>query len=81
MMRTVDCRTAAIVLCLLGYLVSKAVTKTLREDSATEGKCFILFYFFSPPFALFRRTLLVSWLMLLACSDADVTKTWLTLAS
>ncbi|XP_071385354.1 protein FAM171A1 [Centroberyx affinis] len=37
MMRVVDwSRTAAIVLCLLGYHVSKAVTKTLQEDNATE---------------------------------------------
>lgn len=39
MMRTVDWRRiAAIVICLLGYFASKAVTKTLREDTATEGK-------------------------------------------
>ncbi|XP_044065315.1 protein FAM171A1 isoform X3 [Siniperca chuatsi] len=38
-MRAVDRRrTAAIVLCLLGYLVSKAATKTVPEDTATEGK-------------------------------------------
>lgn len=37
MMRAVDWgRTAAIVLCLLGLIVSKAVTKTLPEDTATE---------------------------------------------
>lgn len=30
-------RTAAVVLCLLGY-ISKAVTKTSPEDAATEGK-------------------------------------------
>ncbi|KAM8735761.1 protein FAM171A1 [Acanthopagrus schlegelii] len=37
MMRAVDRRrTAAIVLCLLGYLVSGAVAKTLPEDTATE---------------------------------------------
>ncbi|XP_022621905.1 protein FAM171A1 isoform X3 [Seriola dumerili] len=37
MMRAEDwSRTAAIVLCLLGYLVSKAVTKTLPEDTVTE---------------------------------------------
>ncbi|KAF3691919.1 Protein FAM171A1 Precursor [Channa argus] len=35
MMRVVD-GTPAIVLCLLGFLVSKAATKTLPEDSATE---------------------------------------------
>lgn len=37
MMRAVDW-TAAVVLCLLGYLVCKAVTKTLPGDTATEGK-------------------------------------------
>lgn len=31
-------RTAAVVLCLLGHLVSKAVAKTSPEDAATEGK-------------------------------------------
>nr|XP_046255305.1 protein FAM171A1 [Scatophagus argus] len=37
MMRTVEWRrTAATLLCLLGYLVSKAVTKTLPENTATE---------------------------------------------
>ncbi|XP_035527986.1 protein FAM171A1 [Morone saxatilis] len=37
MMRAVDgSGTAAIVLCLLGSLVSKAVSKTLPEDTATE---------------------------------------------
>ncbi|KAM9851839.1 protein FAM171A1 [Aulostomus maculatus] len=37
MMRSVDgSRTAVIVLFLAGFLVSKAVTKTLPEDSATE---------------------------------------------
>lgn len=39
MMRALDRRrTAAIVLCLLGCLVSKAATKTVPEDTATEGK-------------------------------------------
>ena len=34
-------RGAAIVLCILGYLVSRAAAKTLPEDPATEGeKCF-----------------------------------------
>ncbi|XP_038567419.1 protein FAM171A1 [Micropterus salmoides] len=37
MMRAVDRRrTAAIVLCLLGYLIPKATTKTIPEDTATE---------------------------------------------
>lgn len=37
MMRSVDgSRTAAIVLCLLGYFISKAVSKTLQEDTTTE---------------------------------------------
>lgn len=35
-MRAVD--WSRIVLFLLGYLSSKAVTKTLPEDTATEGK-------------------------------------------
>ncbi|XP_029306743.1 LOW QUALITY PROTEIN: protein FAM171A1 [Cottoperca gobio] len=36
-MRAVDWRRgSAIVLCLLGYLVSRAVAKTLPEDTATE---------------------------------------------
>ncbi|XP_074540544.1 protein FAM171A1 [Halichoeres trimaculatus] len=37
MMRTVDWRgTSAIVLCLVGYLFSKAVAKTLPEDTVTQ---------------------------------------------
>ncbi|KAM4601550.1 protein FAM171A1 isoform 2-T2 [Polymixia lowei] len=36
MMRVVDWRTAAVVLCLLGHHVSRALTKTLQEDVATE---------------------------------------------
>ncbi|XP_004541399.1 protein FAM171A1 isoform X2 [Maylandia zebra] len=36
-MRAVDrSRTAAILLCLFGYLFSKAATKTLQEDTATQ---------------------------------------------
>lgn len=36
-MRAVDMRgSSAIVLCLLGYLFSKAVAKTLQEDTATQ---------------------------------------------
>lgn len=71
MMRTVDWRRiAAIVLCLLGFFVSKAVCKTLREDAATEGKCALNVH------SLCSLNLLVSWLMVpLACSDADGTKT------
>lgn len=42
-------RTAAIVLCLLGYFAPQALAKTLREDTATEGKdaflCFSLALF------------------------------------
>ncbi|CAG11911.1 unnamed protein product [Tetraodon nigroviridis] len=38
MIRSVDWRTAAALLLLLGYLVPKAVTKTSREPSATEDR-------------------------------------------
>ena len=77
MMRAVDRRrTAAIVLCFLGYLISGALAKTLPEDTATEGK------------SVFNISLSLLcplngwlagcfwWLMVpLACSDAEVTKT------
>lgn len=47
MMRAVDwSRTAAIVLCLFGYFHSKAIAKTLQEDTANEGKsAFNIFLF------------------------------------
>lgn len=78
MMRSVDWRRAAAVVLLLGYLVPKAVTKTSRKDSATEGKSG-----FEVLNCSSRRTnLLVSWLMvLLACTDSAGTQTWLMLAS
>lgn len=45
-------RTAAIVLCLLGYFAPQALAKTLPEDTATEGKN--VFLSFSS--ALFDKT-------------------------
>lgn len=77
MMRAVDWRrSAVIVLCLLGYFVPRAVAKTLREDTATEGEdaflCFLRWLCSVNP--LVSR--LLRWLIVpLARSDADVTQT------
>lgn len=77
MMRAVDRRrTAAIVLCLLGYLVSGAVAKTLPEDTATEGKS-VFNISLSLLCPLNGRLAGYFWRLMvpLACSDAEVTKT------
>lgn len=69
MMRAVEgSRTAAIVILLVGYLVSKAVPKTLPEDTTTEGN-----QTFQPRPR--KRLAAFFWrlMLLLASSDADVT--------